>query len=378
MAEVARIERERPARAAGVRRRRISARAALLVAAGALGAALGGWWLYDRLANVYVVDARVGATMVLLSSRVAGWVTAVPASEGQRVAAGAPLIAVDDRQARLRRDELRAQLATLDARIEAAQAEIAFVQARTASLIEAAASALQGAESDLEAAGSMRETLHDEWQRADALRERGLLSDQDWASRRNAFRTAEQGEASREAELRGAEAGLAAARSEQARMDMLSADLARLNSERRAVVLQEQRAGEELNDHVVKAPIGGIIDETFIDPGEYVAAGQRVLMLHDPGDIWVATRVKETDLRHLRVGKRAEVRVDAFPDAVYSAEVSHIGHAATSEFALLPNPNPSGNFTKITQRVEVKLTFDQPDPRLRPGLMVEVKVPKGE
>ena len=378
MAEVAHIEPERRGtRTVGVRRRPVSARAALLWGTAALAAALGGWWLYDRLAHVYVVDARVGATMVLLSSRVAGWVTAVPVSEGERVAAGAQLIAVDDRQARLRRDELQAQLTTLDAQIEAAQAEIAFVEARTASRIEAAESALAAAGSDLEAAVSMRETVHDEYQRADALRERGLLSEQDWAARRNAFRTAEQSEASRAAQRRGAEADLAAARSERARIDVLRADLARLHSERRAVTLREQRAAADLDDHIIKAPVEGVIDETFIDPGEYVAAGQRVLMLHDPADVWVATRVKETDLRHLTVGKAAEVRVDAFPDAVYTARVSHIAHAATSEFALLPNPNPSGNFTKITQRVEVKLTFDEPDPRLRPGLMVEVKVPKG-
>ena len=377
MAELARIEPERPTRAVGARRR-VSARAAMLAASGALGAVLGGWWLNDRLANVHVVDARVGATMVLLSSRIAGWVVDVPVREGQRVPAGTALIAVDDRQARLKRDELRAARATLDAQIEAARAEIAFVEASTESRIEAAASALEAARSDLEAARSRRETFHDEWQRADALSERGLLSDQDWAARRNAFRTAEQAEAGRQADLRGAEADLATARAERARIDVLRADVTRLDNERRAVGLQEQRAGEELKDHVIKAPIGGVIDETFIDAGEYVAAGQRVLMLHDPDDLWVATRVKETDLKHLRIGKRAEVRVDAFPDTVYSAEVAHIGHAATSEFALLPNPNPSGNFTKITQRVEVKLTFDEPDPRLRPGLMVEVKVRKGD
>lgn len=377
MAELARIEPEPPTRAVGARRR-VSARAALLAASGALGVVLGGWWLHDRLANVHVVDARVGATMVLLSSRIAGWVVDVPVREGQRVPAGTALIAVDDRQARLKRDELRAARATLDAQIEAARAEIAFVEASTESRIEAAASALEAARSDLEAARSRRETFHDEWQRADALRERGLLSDQDWAARRNAFRTAEQAEAGRQADLRGAEADLATARAERARIDVLRADVTRLDNERRAVGLQEQRASEELKDHVIKAPIGGVIDETFIDAGEYVAAGQRVLMLHDPDDLWVATRVKETDLKHLRVGKRAEVRVDAFPDTVYLAEVAHIGHAATSEFALLPNPNPSGNFTKITQRVEVKLTFDEPDPRLRPGLMVEVKVRKGD
>lgn len=377
MAEIAPIDRPRAAAMAAVARHRVTPRLALLGALSITGALAGAWWLHDRLTNVHVMDARVAADMILLSSRVAGWVTAVPASEGTAVEAGAPLVIVDDRQARLRREELKAQVATLDARMEALQAEIDFVQARTTNRIAAAESALDASRSEVEAAASMRETLDDEWRRADALRQRGLLSEQDWAARRNASRTARQAENSRAAELRGAEADLAAARAERVRLDVLQADLSRLRSERLATSLQERRAAAELADHVVKAPIAGVIDEVFIDPGEYVAAGQRTLMLHDPDVVWVKTRVKETDLRHLRAGKPAEVRVDAFPDTVYTATVARIGHAATSEFALLPNPNPSGNFTKITQRVEVKLVFDAPDARLRPGLMVEVKVPKG-
>ena len=159
-------------------------------------------------------------------------------------------------------------------------------------------------------------------------------------------------------------------------MNMLRAGLARLRNERRALILQEQSADAKLEDHVVKAPVAGVIDEVFVDAGEYLAAGQRALMPRDPRGVWVKMRVKETDLRHLRVGKAAEVRVDASPDKVYAVAIARIGHVATSEFALLPNPNPSGNFTKITQRVEVKLVFDAPDAKLRPGLMVEVKASK--
>ena len=376
MAEVARIGMEEDRHVPGIKRRRIAPGTLGIAAAMLLATLAGAWWLFDRLAHVHVMDARVASDMILLSSRVAGWVTAAPAKEGARIAAGDALLVVDDRQARLRRDELDAAVATLDARVAAVRAEIAYVRARTASRIESAESELVAARSDLDAAGSVRETMADEWRRADTLRERNLLSEQDWASRRTAFRTSEQAEKGRAAQLRGAQAEVAAMRSERARMDMLDAELARLDSERLGLRLQRDRAAEELADHVVRSPIAGVIDEVFIDVGEYVAQGQRVLMAHDPDVVWVKTNVKETDLRHLAVGKTAEVAVDAFPDTAYTATVARIGHAATSEFALLPNPNPSGNFTKITQRVEVKLTFDEPDPRLRPGLMVEVKIPK--
>jgi membrane fusion protein, multidrug efflux system len=70
------------------------------------------------------------------------------------------------------------------------------------------------------------------------------------------------------------------------------------------------------------------------------------------------------------------VRVDAYPDGPTAGTVRRIGDAATSQFALLPNPNPSGNFTKITQRVEVTIDLDEPDPLFKPGMMVEVKIPR--
>lgn len=290
LAEVARIGQDEARPMPAVRRRRIAPRSAAVAAALLAATLVGAWWLYDRLTNVYVMDARVASDMILLSSRVAGWVTERPATKGERVAAGAPLLLVDDRQARLRRDELEAALATLDARTDAVKAEIAYMRGATASRIEAAESELVAARSELDAAGSIRETAEDEWRRADALRERNLLSEQDWAARRTAFRTSEQAEKSRAAQLRGAEADVAERRSEQARLDMLDAELTRLESERLGMRLQRDRAVEELADHVIRSPIAGVIDEVFIDAGEYVAEGQRVLMLHDPDVYWVSRK----------------------------------------------------------------------------------------
>ncbi|HWI13326.1 MAG TPA: HlyD family secretion protein, partial [Burkholderiales bacterium] len=84
--------------------------------------------------------------------------------------------------------------------------------------------------------------------------------------------------------------------------------------------------------------------------------------------------VKETAVGLLKPGMAATITVDAYRDRTYAAKVFRIGQAATSKFALLPDPNPSGNFTKITQRLPVRLLFDEKDPALRPGMMVEVAV----
>ena len=123
--------------------------------------------------------------------------------------------------------------------------------------------------------------------------------------------------------------------------------------------------------------MGGIIDRMFIEAGEYVRQGQRMLMMHNPQELWVEANIKETELRLLRKGQPVHVYIDAFPDAQLMGEVDRIGSTTTAKFALLPTPNPSGNFTKITQRVPVRIALDPThtaDLPLAPGMMVEVEI----
>ena len=90
--------------------------------------------------------------------------------------------------------------------------------------------------------------------------------------------------------------------------------------------------------------------------------------------VWVDVNVKETEFRKLKVGASAKVKVDAYPGRTFEAKVQRLGGAATSQFALLPNPNPSGNFTKVTQRLPVRLAITQQQNLLRPGMMAEVTI----
>ena len=109
-------------------------------------------------------------------------------------------------------------------------------------------------------------------------------------------------------------------------------------------------------------------------PGEYVAAGQRILLLHNPKEVWVEANIKETQVGRLKLGQPVHISVDAYPDDKFMGRVARIGSATMARFALIPTPNPSGNFTKITQRVAVKIDMvDMPKP-LTPGMMVEVDI----
>ena len=112
----------------------------------------------------------------------------------------------------------------------------------------------------------------------------------------------------------------------------------------------------------------------FIDKGEFVHPGQRLILIHNPNNIWVEANIKETELRHIKLGMTAKLKIDAYPNKSFIGKVERIGQAATGEFALLPNPNPSGNFTKVTQRLPIRISVEQEDDMLRPGMLVVIEI----
>jgi len=167
------------------------------------------------------------------------------------------------------------------------------------------------------------------------------------------------------------------AEAERARLEVLAGQLAVLETREAELAARLQRQRLDLEDRVVKSPLEGVVDRKFVEAGEYVSPGQRLMLLHDPSKVWVEANIKETALRRLALGQAVRVRVDAYPDETFEGRIERIGHAATSTFALLPSPNPSGNFTKITQRVPVRIAVAQREGRLRPGMMVEIKIATG-
>jgi membrane fusion protein (multidrug efflux system) len=124
----------------------------------------------------------------------------------------------------------------------------------------------------------------------------------------------------------------------------------------------------------ILAPEDGIVSERKVRAGQLVSPGTQVISLVQ-SDMWVQANYKETQLRHIRPGDPAEIRVDAFPGIVFEGKVLDLSPASGSQFALLPPDNATGNFTKIVQRVPVKIVFDgKTTDRLRPGMSVTATV----
>jgi len=176
------------------------------------------------------------------------------------------------------------------------------------------------------------------------------------------------------AEIAAVRGTLSAASGSRRELQVMSRQIAVLARQADEIRAEIRRRDADIADRIVVSPGDGRVVMTFVHKGEYVSSGQRILMFHDPNDIWVQANVKETDVAQLKPGMKAQITVDAYPGRVFEGEVYRIGRAATSKFALLPDPNPSGNFTKITQRLPVRIQLLQKDPVLRPGMMVEVHI----
>ena len=177
-----------------------------------------------------------------------------------------------------------------------------------------------------------------------------------------------------EAEHQQAEGSLEEAKAGEERLTVIDAQIEALTHQVANLAAQMHQQQVDVEDRTIKSPVPAVIDRTFVLPGEYVASGQRILMLHNPDEVWVEANIKETQVGRLKLGQKVAVSVDAYPDDTFSGRVSRIGSATTARFALIPTPNPSGNFTKITQRVPVKIDIVDPPKPLTPGMMVEVEI----
>jgi len=380
----------------------------LLMAVGIVFLIAGNWntWASERVAQE-TDDAYLRADLTPLSTKVAGLVATVAVSDYQAVKSGDLLVQLrdDDFQAQVqqaeagiaggedalinnrRQKELQdARIVQADEGIRGAEADITAAEAG----IEAAKSATVSAHGGIDATKADVERTLSERRRQEALiatesatrqkLEQAVADEQRFraqlASREADLSTATAQLASRRADLARARARLGSTKAEleaqkrqRAVLDsqelLLHADL---NSKRASLSLARTNLGYTR----IVAPQSGIVSERRVRTGQLVSPGTQVISLVQ-SDVWVQANYKETQVRRLRAGDPAEIRVDAFPGVIFRGKVDQLAPASGSQFALLPPDNATGNFTKIVQRVPVKIVLNAGQAnadRLRPGLSV--------
>jgi membrane fusion protein (multidrug efflux system) len=297
-------------------------------------------------------DAYVHSELTPLSAQVEGDVRHVAVDDFQRVKAGDLLIEIDD-------SVYRAQVAQAEADLLGAEAAIANLKARK----ETQHAVVAEAESTVEATQADVVRTHDE-----AVRQRTLL-----ATTYGTPQRVEQADAEEKrfaATLVHNQADLDAQRREFAVLDTQEAQLRAAAKAKRAAL---DLAKINLGYTRIVAPVSGEVSERGVFDGQYVHVGSQVISVVPLDNVWVIANYKETQLTHVAIGQRAEFTVDTFPGIVVKATVDSIAPASGSQFSLLPPDNATGNFTKVVQRIPVKLRIAPDNPlagHLRPGMSV--------
>ena len=315
-------------------------------------------------------DAQLDGDIDPVLPRVSGYVTEVLVKENQPVHAGDVLVRIDPRDLQAKVDQEQAAVINAQAAVSVAVANVANMRAAQASSRAKAASSL----SDVTAARSRQEMTAADLARYKTLVAKEEISQQQYDAARAA---ADSARASAEASRSTAEAARSTADAAGAQIEAAQRQVAAAQ----ASVAQHQATLEaaklQLSYAVVTAPASGFVSKKAIEVGQFVQAGQPLLAIVEGTDTWVSANFKETQLAKMHPGQTVDIEVDAYPNHVFHGRVESLSAATGAKFSLLPPDNATGNFTKVVQRVPVKIDFTDPaDPKrpLRVGMNVAVVV----
>ncbi len=332
-------------------------------------------WLKHRGNHVLENDARITADLIAISSRVAGWVTKIPVSQGQFIQEESLIVRIDQREAKLRLSELEARRAELDAEKITLQSQMDLISRQIDGRIKVQSHKVDASASEVRATETLVRLKRSELKRLRPLARRKIASSQALEKAEIELQSAESRLVAAGAQLEANKARLLEIGTDRGQVAVLNSKSEEIDAKRHTLKTQIDQQSLRIKDRDIKSPINGVVDKVFIDQGEFVRQGQRIALIHDPESIWVETNVRETELRHITIDAPVNIVVDAYPDRPFTGKVMRVGSSATSQFALLPNPNPSGNFTKISQRIPVKISIERvAGTILRPGMMVEVEI----
>ncbi len=374
-------------------------------------------WLYYRN-RVSTDDAQIDGHIVPVASKIYGTVAEVLVNDNQPVKAGDVLVRIDPRDFQARVDQEQAALAYAESQARAAGAGVPLTTQTTASGTSEAAAALNAAEASAREAQLNAERSNTaviaaaqaqvrqaqanfDKAQADLARMRPLadkeeisrqqfdtyvaaakVADAQLSAAKEDLRSSQQTAAQRQAaasaaqaRVAQAQAALASSRANQGQVRITQAQAASAQAGVQQARANLETAQLQLSYTVIKAPVSGVVTKKTVEVGEIVQQGQALLTVVPLQDVWVTANFKETQLKDVRVGQKAEVKVDV-SGRTLEAHVDSIAGATGARMSLLPPENATGNFVKVVERIPVKLVFDNlpKDAFLAPGMNVDATI----
>lgn len=329
------------------------------------GLAGGGWWLYQSRKYISTDDARVDGTIVSVSAKIPGKITEVLVKEGDEIRSGQVIARIDARDVLAQRAQAEASLAIAKAKYDAA------VAGSRPQEISQSRAALEQSKAEIDQAQANMENAEKNYERMNRLFQDGAISAAQKDDARTAYVVAKKMWQAMQEAANGA----------NQKLDLVAAGSR--EEEIRAAAAQVQQAEAALegttltNEYTtIIAPIGGIVALKNVNPGEVVAAGQPLFSIINDKDVWLNARIEETKIGKIKLGQTVDYAIDGYPDHTFNGTVFEIGGATNSTFALIPAENASGNFTKVTQRIPIRITLPEKMEGIvfRPGMQAIVDI----
>ncbi|WP_407296556.1 HlyD family secretion protein [Stutzerimonas zhaodongensis] len=313
------------------------------------------WYQVGRFYE-HTDNAYVQGDITRISTQLPARIEQIHVQDNQHVKPGDLLVTLESSDFRLAQEQARANLAIREAELAQARSRLA----QQSSTIAASQASVGAAQANLE-------RTQMDLSRVEALRKPGFISDERVTTLSADAKVARS-------QQQKAQADLAA---QQQQVEALEADIRRLQAQIASAQAEIEQAELNLSRTQIRSPISGIIGQRSARGGQYVSVGAYLMSVVPDEAIWLQANFKETQIGRMQEGQRAELTFDSYPDRPIEGRVESLFPASGAQFSLLPPDNATGNFTKVVQRIPVKVTFDADNPlkgRIRPGMSVDVKV----
>jgi membrane fusion protein (multidrug efflux system) len=310
----------------------------------------GGYWWYYNSKYVTTEDARIDGSIVSISSKVNGKIAKLMVAQGDSVKSGQVIAYIDPQ-------DIAAQKAQAQASLAVAQAN--FDQVQNGLRPQEMQQAKAGADQALA-------NLNNASKNNDRMQELFLKGAVSVAQRDNAFAVYQVAKEAYTSAREGFNMALSGSREEAVR-----AAAAQVKQAEAALKIIELTQ----NDTTIISPVDGIVALKSVNAGEVVVMGQPLFSVINTLEIWVNARIEETYVGKLKFGQVVDFTIDGYPGQTFLGEIIEIGNAATSVFALIPTENASNNFTKVTQRIPIKISLPHAENVVfRPGMSAKIKI----
>lgn len=320
-------------------------------------AAGGGWYWWAEAQYIETTDnAYVESDIASVSPKIQGYVGDVLIDDNQSVQAGQVLVVIDNADFAARVDRAAAVVEARRAAVAGMENQIAFQRSLVAQ-----------AEATIASADARFARARQDFERAERLLKKDFVSKQNYDAA-----NAEWLEAAANVEHAKADA-----EAQRQKIGVFASKRAELSARLAEAEAELDLARHELDHTVIRAPVDGVVGSKGVRVGQFVKPGTQLLLLVPMDEVYVVANFKETQIARMRTGQTVSLALDAFPDHTVEGRIESFSPASGSEFSLLPPENATGNFTKVVQRVPVKIAVPRRNPLagyLRPGMSVAVSV----